>query len=239
MCSRLVDDFVEQARPVNLDNLFSSFIADVATQYAFDRDFNWLGNAEFESPFLKAIRSFKSIAHPCTQFPWLARALLALPESFVRILQPSMSGVFDFQDEMRQLVRDAQNDLKIEPGRNDGTPRFDKTIFHGILRSDLPDEELEMEMLKDHAVSLLAAGIASAEWTLRTACFHIIRNEKIYTELKQELQHAIPDPQQSASLDKVLERLPYLTACVNEGTCSDLKQGNPLLFLFFFFSLSY
>ncbi|KAK4156107.1 cytochrome P450 [Chaetomidium leptoderma] len=212
MCGRLARDFAEQGRPVTLDNLFASYVADVTTKYSFDRDFDWLAHANFESPFVKAIRSFKDIAHPCTQFPWLARALAAIPHPLVRVLQPSMSCVLDFQDEMRRLIRHAQEDLQEKKYH-----QADKTLIHGILHSGLPQAELHMELLKDHAVSLVGAGIASAQWTLVIACFHIVSDGRIYARLKTELENALPDPEVSAPLDKVLEKLPYLTACVEEA----------------------
>jgi cytochrome P450 len=128
-----------------------------------------------------------------------------------------MSAVFEFQDEMRHLVRNAKQDLSEKCFVDEKKSRFDRTIFHGILRSDLPDEELEMEMLKDHAVSLIAAGIASTELTMRTAFFHIVSNNNIWKKLRHELECAMPDSQEPVSLDNVSERLPYLTACIDEG----------------------
>lgn len=212
MCARLAQDFAGRSRPVTLDNLFASYVADVTTRYSFDRDFDWLAHAEFHSPFVQAIRSFKDMAHPCTQFPWLARALAAIPHRLVRILQPSVSCVLDFQEEMRRLILGAQEELGAKKGVD-----ADATIIHGILRSGLPERELGMELLKDHAVSLIGAGIASAQWTLTIACFHIISDRRVYAKLKTELGNAMPDPDLPAPLDTVLEKLPYLTACVEEG----------------------
>ncbi|KAK3984634.1 cytochrome P450 [Cladorrhinum sp. PSN332] len=212
MCSRLAQDFINAKKPVTLDNLFASYVADVTTQYSVDRDFDWLGHAEFESPFVKAIRSLKDIAHPSTQFPWLPRAVAAIPPSIVRVLQPTMSSVLDFQEDMRRLVIDSMRDLDKIP-----TSKADKTIVHGILRSDMPKEELHIDLLKDHAVSLLGAGVASAQWTLTIAMFHIISDPSVYNRLKDELVTAMPDPNVPISLDQGLENLPYLMACVDEA----------------------
>jgi cytochrome P450 len=212
MGARLAQDFAGRSRPVTLDNLFASYVADVTTQYSFDRDFDWLAHAEFHSPFVQAIRNFKDMAHPCTQFPWLARALAAIPHPLVRILQPSVSCVLDFQEDMRRLILRAQEEVGAKKDTD-----ADTTIIHGILRSELPKEELGMELLKDHAVSLIGAGIASAQWTLTIACFHIISDRRVYAKLKTELGDAMPDPDLPAPFDTVLEKLPYLTACVEEG----------------------
>lgn len=225
MCEALSrQGFVGSGRPLTLDDMFASFVADVTTQYGFDRDFDWLGHAGFASPFLGAIGGLKRIAHPCTQFPWLARlATTAVPEAVVRVLQPSMSVVAGFHEEMRELVRGAQRDLassssSSSPSKDrecDGAQR-EKTIVHGILRSGLPSEELEMERLKDHATALLAAGVASPAWTLRTAFYHILSDGAVYDRLKTELKSIMPCPTDVAPLDK-MEKLPYLTACIEEG----------------------
>ncbi len=231
MCSKLAKNFMNRNSPVNLDNLFASYAADVVTKYTFNHDYDWLGHPDFESPFVRTIRSFKDIAHPCSQFPWLPRVMAALPEPIICILQPSMKVVLDFQNEMRRLVREAQDNLALFPDtRHRKSHDFDATIFHGILCSSLPKEELEVEKLKDHAVSLLGAGVASAQWTMRTACFHIINDKRIYKRLRGELEEAIPDPESSMSLEK-LQKLPYLMACIDEGECpfnTWLYPGPPL-----------
>ena len=112
---------------------------------------------------------------------------------------------------MRNLIRGAQRDS--ERG-TEGSPQ--ETIFDGILRSSLPPHELSVERLKDEAVSIIGAGIASAEWTSTLACFHIINDHQILKRLKGELKDAIPDPDNLPSLIE-LEKLPYLMACVEES----------------------
>ena len=97
------------------------------------------------------------------------------------------------------------------------------TIFDGILRSDLPPRELDVERLKDEAVSIIGAGIASTEWTSTLACFHIINNPKILCRLKSELTAAIPDPHQPLPLTE-LEKLPYLMACIVESQSNILSS---------------
>ena len=112
---------------------------------------------------------------------------------------------------MRTLIRGAQqNRGKGEENEAHGT------IFDRILRSDLPPCELALERLKDEAVSIVGAGIASAEWTSTLACFHIISKHQVLERLKRELKRAIPDPYNLPSLTE-LEKLPFLMACVEES----------------------
>ena len=112
---------------------------------------------------------------------------------------------------MRQLIRTAKADLA-----SDKKKRPSATIFDGILGSELPPQELSVERLKDEAVSIVGAGIASAEWTSTLACFHILNDCAVFKRLKAELMDAIPDPQILPSLTDI-EKLPYLMACVEES----------------------
>ena len=54
--------------------------------------------------------------------------------------------------------------------------------------------------------------------TLSLASFHIIDNPPVLQRLRQELRTAIPDLEDPPSWDE-LGRLPYLSACIEEGTC--------------------
>ena len=77
---------------------------------------------------------------------------------------------------MQQLVAVARKDhhqTHKDPGK-----KRELAIFGEILASNLPAHELRMERLKDEAVSLIGAGIASAEWTLTLATFHILNDQK-------------------------------------------------------------
>ncbi|KAF2034988.1 cytochrome protein [Setomelanomma holmii] len=211
MCTRLDCDFAGYRKVLNLNNLFTSYIADVTTQYSFNRDFMYLSDENFKSPFVQAIRGFKDIAQPCTQCPWLGQLLSFIPERVAVYLQPAMASVQQFQHDMRHLVREAQNDVK------ENKSQFaDKTIMHGILTSGILEAELTVERLKDQATGLIGAGIASAQWTLTIACYHIIHDRGIWAVLRKELVEVMPDANVAPPLVQ-LEKLPYLSACVEEA----------------------
>ncbi|KAI1165158.1 cytochrome P450 [Nemania serpens] len=211
---RLSREFMDRGRHIILDHVFTSYAADVVTLYAFGRDFGYVDDPDFESPFVKAIRGFKSIAQPFAQFPWLARLLNGIPNCLIDFVQPSLSAVLEFKLYLDSLIQDVRQEFISTAGKPHSSQ---KTIIHGIFSSDLPREELSPDVLRDQAVGLIGAGIASSQWTLVIAFFHIIRNKDIYIKLKEELSFAVPDPDQPVSLDKVLEKCPYLMACVEEA----------------------
>jgi cytochrome P450 len=211
MCRRLKSDFSCQLKPVCLNDMFTSFVGDVTTQYSFDCDFRYLDDPNFLSPFTKEIKSFLVMVHPCTQFPLLARLLYTLPDSLVHLVLPATQGLQEFQDAMNTTIRQAKKEVLAE------TCDPNKTVMHGILSSKLPLSEKRDEVLIDQATGLVAAGIVSTRWTLTLACYHIISDQRIWTTLRRELEEANPDSSQPLTLLE-LEQMPYLTACVEEGT---------------------
>lgn len=119
---------------------------------------------------------------------------------------------------MRTLIREARKN------KESGNNKLEGTIFDGILSSNLPPQELSMERLKDEAVSLIGAGIASVEWTCTIACFYIANEPRIKLRLQQELKSHIADPQLLPSLAE-LEKLPFLMACVEESRFSSWSRN--------------
>ena len=98
LCSRLSTDYVGTGKPIVLDHLFSCYVADVVTKYAFDKSYEFLAEPDFTSRFTTAVRGFKDIVHPFAQFPWLPRIMTKLPDWLMVKLQPAMASVVQFQE---------------------------------------------------------------------------------------------------------------------------------------------
>lgn len=92
-----------------------------------------------------------------------------------------------------------------------------ETIFTAIIQSDIPRSEVSEQRLHDEAIGLVGAGLETTMRTLSVAVFHVTANPRIYQRLRIELEDAIPHPDQMPPWE-VLEKLPYLTACINECT---------------------
>ena len=104
-------------------------------------------------------------------------------------------------------------------GQNESHKTVDHpTIFHELLRSDLPPEELTPDRLFQEAQSIIGGGVLTTAWALTVAGFHIIDKPEIFRRLRAELEEAIPNPDRIAELDWLkLEQLPYLSAVIREG----------------------
>ena len=111
--------------------------------------------------------------------------------------------------------------LKIKSGENEAHKIVaHKTVFSSLIASDLPPEELSVTRLQHEAAGIIGAGIETTKSTLVLASFHILDNPDILRRLREELKLAIPNPDSPPSLPE-LERLPYLTAVIEEGELPD------------------
>lgn len=90
------------------------------------------------------------------------------------------------------------------------------TVFHEMLASNLPREELSHKRMQHEAESLIGAGLETTAWTLAMGSFYILHDPKIYAKLRTELIAAIPNAAQIPPW-ATLETLPYLTAVVKES----------------------
>lgn len=98
------------------------------------------------------------------------------------------------------------------------------TVFYEVLRSDLPESEKSVERLESEAMSIIGAGIETTKESLAIACYHILANPHMRSAVNKELEQAMPDPSVIPDLP-VLEKLPYLTGCVEEAV--RLTYGTP------------
>jgi cytochrome P450 len=91
------------------------------------------------------------------------------------------------------------------------------TVFKGLLDSDLPAEEKAIDRLFQDGFTLITAGMETTSYTLELATFHVLDNSSIFQKLHNELLLAIPNPTNIPAQTE-LEKLPYLTAVITEGT---------------------
>lgn len=91
------------------------------------------------------------------------------------------------------------------------------SVFHHLLRSDLPDSEKSTSRLNSEAFSLLGAGTMSTTSALTVISYHVLANHEIQKQLSQELKDVMKDYPDTPPSWADLEKLPFLTGCVKEG----------------------
>ena len=100
------------------------------------------------------------------------------------------------------------------------------TLFSALLTSDLPPEEVTLKRLQHEAISVVGAGLETTKWALSVASFHLLNNPPILARLREELFVAIPDQDHIPALPEI-QRLPYLSACIEESKSMLLANYRP------------
>ncbi|KAF8849153.1 cytochrome P450 [Acephala macrosclerotiorum] len=136
------------------------------------------------------------------------------------------SGLSEVMDELLgRIIANRVWEIK-EEKKNGEKMVGHKTILHELLESDLPLRELIVKRLSDESNILVGSGSDTIRHTLEVAAFHILDNTTIQNKLRKELVAATP-----SAFDELtwleLEKLPYLSAVIQEGRtlplCEDQK----------------
>ncbi|PNY20708.1 Trichodiene oxygenase [Tolypocladium capitatum] len=255
MVTRLATEFGSRAKAVDMNEAYAAFVSDAINYYTFAISYNFLDYPDFVTPFTTSIRKLAMSLHIAGHFPWFLTIMQAVPESVVQLLNPLMVPVFQFHNvridartsapgsrqraqrgERRGVEsREVKNQIiKIISGENSANKSVrHRTVFHELLQSSLPPEELSVERLKHEAASITGAGIDTTKTTLGLATYHILANQHILERLRAELKDAIPEVNAAIPSVPELEQLPYLNAIVQEslrlafGISQRLSRINP------------
>ncbi|KAI1077972.1 cytochrome P450 [Whalleya microplaca] len=136
---------------------------------AFARRTRFSDAPEFQSPYTQAMMSWVFASHLTTHFNFMIQTMHWMSDASVGRLLPSLKPLLDYRQ-----VRD------VLAGKNmDAKDASHATIFHDILRSDLPPKELTELRLTQEAMSVSGAGVETTMWTLSVITFHVLWNPAI------------------------------------------------------------
>lgn len=125
-------------------------------------------------------------------------------------LDPDSYPVSQFSETRIKAIK-----TEIAERKGDGEQGF--SIFHQLLRSNLPESEKATARLNSEAFVLLAAGTISTATTLSLITYYVLENTEIHRRLLQELSEVMKDYPVTSPSWAELEKLPFLTGCVKEG----------------------
>ncbi|KAI9720558.1 MAG: hypothetical protein M1828_005642 [Chrysothrix sp. TS-e1954] len=211
ICYRITNEYKNTGKMLNLSNVWACYTADTITNYAFDRQYNFIDKPDFEGRFTRDVRGIADYSQWMTFFPFLVTLGKVLPPSFVAWLIPASKSLLDFRAEVRKLITRVKDEKFVPPP----TDEHD-TVFYELLRSNLSPEEKSVERLESEAMSIIGAGIETTRWSLSIACYHILANPHMLKKVRKELLVAMPDPKVIPEVPE-LEKLPYLGGCVEEA----------------------
>ncbi|PKY00826.1 cytochrome P450 [Aspergillus campestris IBT 28561] len=194
---------------VSLDELFAGLTADVISKYTFGESIGILDTEDLRNDFRDALTAATSFAH-VARFSSLVGFMSTTVPRFVEWINPRTKGFFDIKRSVEGTILDT---WKGEKSKGTGKQ---KTIFDTLCDPSLPAEERTLDRIRDEALVILAAGTETTARVLTIGFFHIYRDPSILQKLRDEIKQVMPQPTDRVSLAQ-LEKLPYLTAVINES----------------------
>ncbi|CAG8955073.1 hypothetical protein HYFRA_00007087 [Hymenoscyphus fraxineus] len=188
--------------------VYMSYATDVITSFAFNYSWDHLDSSDFNPWWWQTTQSTAAMTKWTKQFPWLLPTLQSLPDSFVAALNPSL-GL-----KLRKIAEEifAGRDEKYAY-YSDGSPR---TLFHELLKSDLPAQDKSVNYLWQEGQNVIGAGADTVALALSTTTYYLLANPEKANKLRKELATAQIGRETPLSLVE-LQQLPYLNGVINEG----------------------
>lgn len=215
-------------RNVNLLDVYACLTGDVIGQYAFAQTYGFLDDPDFSPYWHKLIMNVSQNGLVLKQFGWMMPMMQAMPDWLVKIIQPQMISLLEFQrvcslpDTCRVHTDRLQGFRRQVIEAKEGIARGEKpigqeTIFYDVLTNDaVRPQEKETDHLQDEAQTIIAAGTVTTGHILAILSFYLINNptvlERLQTELGDLMSKTGPFPKWQQ-----IEQLPYLTAVITEG----------------------
>jgi cytochrome P450 len=214
---RISTEYAGRDRVLNLGDMFSCLAVDIVTELCFRRCTNCTEAPDFKAPLVGVTANTLWISHWNAHFRFLQAWMDWLPVNVVTTLVPLVKPVLDLRVSINQQVREILADMArstYSPKESRGTA--EATIFDDILASNLPSQELSYDRLTQEAFALTSAGMETVKSTMVLGIFHCLEQPAILARIQTELTEAMPDPSKIPTWVE-LEKLPYLTAVVNES----------------------
>ncbi|KAL5328095.1 hypothetical protein ACEPPN_005803 [Leptodophora sp. 'Broadleaf-Isolate-01'] len=197
----------DTGEPVNLNIVFSAFTSDIIIEYAFGESQHYLDKEDFNLDFFFMMDSIHHIEAAAKQFGWLLPVVLSIPEFITTRVDRGMAAFAKMQKTCKTKIGLIISETKTGNHKEKSIA----TIFHDIFSSNLPDSEKSPDILYQEGQTFIAAGTETTAWCLTVITFSLLSNPSIMSMLRAELKEA------KASSGVELEKLPYLSAVIQEG----------------------
>ena len=206
LCARF-DSIAKSGEIVRLDAAFMALTMDIICRYAFASDRGYLDKPDFELKWKETILGAFEGGALGRQFPWMLPFMKKLPLSVVEKVNPVVAHLFTWQ----ALVKDAVIPILEEPMETRGKEGKNKTIFHTLRDSDLPEEEKTLQRLCDEGEILTGAGSDTTASALTRTLFYLKWVPETLVKLRKELDTLVVDRGSIPSWNE-LQGLPYLVS---------------------------
>ncbi|KAM0543454.1 hypothetical protein ACHAPJ_012318 [Fusarium lateritium] len=220
---RRMEDWAKEGRPVTLNPAYRAATKDVIQLYCFGEGEKCLDMDDCNAAFFDVIQPHP-IMHMGTYAYWLAKLMADLPPSLMLAFVPRIAVFATFIRASwicflslgAGLTITKSLSAQIDHLKKADNLQEGKTIFHEILRSDIPASEKGTKRLTDKAMVLVTAGSETTASTLAAITYHLLADPSLMAKLRAELKTVMPDPDQLPDQTK-LKTLPFLNALIEEA----------------------
>lgn len=195
---------------VRMDCAFMALTMDVISSYCYGYDQAYLDNKDYGLQWRETIHGTVQNGALVRAYPWLVDMLKKVPHSMIEKADANMGMFLAWQASVKHAVEPI---LERRDSKQEGDGR---TIFHTLRDSDLPAEERTLERLCDEGEIFVSAGSETTAKTLSYILYYLTTHPDCLKKLKDELKTPMPDGNEPTRWSE-LEKLPYLTAVIQEG----------------------
>jgi hypothetical protein len=206
-------------------------MTDIISEYAFARNHDQLSSLDMPTAFGQIDRRGARIRQLVKHMPWILAIIQVLPTGLLSRLNPGLVelnkrcevrtkafrvtsvtvGLTAWFQDIYQQVSELYAQRK-EIGEN---TVLKATIFHDIMRSDLPECEKVPNRLYQDGKAVIFGALTTAT-PLSEITFHLLRNPEALKRLREEIMSVMPEPETFPPL-ATIQKLPFMAAVVKEG----------------------
>ncbi|KAL6365783.1 hypothetical protein LRP88_00358 [Fusarium phalaenopsidis] len=203
---RRMEGWAKAGQPVKLNSAYRAATKDVIQAYALGDGEMCLDMEDCNTAFFDVFTP-QRVCHLGTHAFWLAYLMANLPPVIMTTLLPRVGVFATFMINLNAEIDQIKQAEKLPEG---------KTIFHEILRSDIPSSEKETPRLADEAMVLVIAGSETTASTLAAITYHLLADPSLMARLRVELERAMPDVNEIPD-PSTLNGLQFLNALIQEA----------------------
>lgn len=203
---RRMDGWAREGRPVGFNDPLRAATKDIIEAYAFgDGGPKYLDMEDCNKAFFDVVGP-QPISHLATHAVWITKLMQSLPPAVMMRLIPRITTFAEFVQGLHSHINSLREIKDLPEGR---------TIFHEILRSNIPDSEKSTFRLGDEAMIMVIAGSDTTASTLACISYHLLSDPDLLKRLKAELGTVMSGADEPPVAAK-LEGLPLLNAIIQE-----------------------
>ncbi|RJE21131.1 Cytochrome P450 [Aspergillus sclerotialis] len=193
---------------VRLDAGFAGLTSDIIYQYTYGQSAGNLDQEDFNESVRDGANALLRGGHIAYFLPVLQTITYSLPLWMLKKISPS---AFTLASQKHDLYLRSVEALHKKTPTDNG-----HTILDTLVSPSMPAHLRTAERITNEGHSITVAGIETTARTLSVGTYYLFTNESIRLKLRQELREAMPTLDSRPTWYQ-LEKLPYLSAVVNES----------------------